>query len=614
MKKLLSLLMVLLLISVNVLSAFAYNTDGSSALSPQVDSDQNGIPDEDEAFWEANGWETILGAIFVLFCLGEDDFNVEDAWQEAKNDIAIAYNDDPATYKEVVINKYEQIANQNELDADKANQILQEYRDRHGFTQENLSALDNNTYQASSSQNVDFGNYLPPLVGSVGGSVDWEFILDNCVVGTNTITPSGSLSEMVYYSDWDLRYPDFIGPYPYSTVNCTTDANFTFYLNKEKNGFFNYRYEFFYNSQHTGVYKKTYNTIPCTASDVYKVYICAPVCLEYVLGGNELRGMYQPVYIYNETKQAVHSQVLLSSYSRNEQTLQYSEQNGVFTMGGAVGYFYPYYEGACFYECFKNIDAGDFIVYGDELVKNSDGTYTNITQNITYNPALDYSKIYDAIRDGVEDAKLNFPDTRNLEKLLKQYLDYQLNNQVQPQDLPEGITKEDLDNAVKDAVKQVTVEDPAPAPAPENEYGGLLGTIIQWLKNIRDAIVSAKNYVVDIFHRLGDIGDDVGDIANAVQDETVPDKEKLKLSQAVVTRFPFCIPFDIYDAFTMISAPAASPVWSIPIEYNALEISESITIDLTASPWDSVFHACRWFVLLAFIGCLIVVTPYLIRH
>lgn len=70
--------------------------------------------------------------------------------------------------------------------------------------------------------------------------------------------------------------------------------------------------------------------------------------------------------------------------------------------------------------------------------------------------------------------------------------------------------------------------------------------------------------------------------------------------------FPFCIPFDIYEFLSVLSAAPEAPVfhWEIPVP----QLGRTFDIDVDLSPWDPVAAVFRTFELLAFIVGLGMIT------
>lgn len=97
----------------------------------------------------------------------------------------------------------------------------------------------------------------------------------------------------------------------------------------------------------------------------------------------------------------------------------------------------------------------------------------------------------------------------------------------------------------------------------------------------------------------------VGDIT--ATDTTDSDTaNKFKLPQVALTKFPFCIPFDLYNSITVMSAPPVTPHWEIPFVIKSLGIHHTITIDF--EKFDSLAVICRWFLSAIWVLCLILIT------
>ena len=84
---------------------------------------------------------------------------------------------------------------------------------------------------------------------------------------------------------------------------------------------------------------------------------------------------------------------------------------------------------------------------------------------------------------------------------------------------------------------------------------------------------------------------------------------KFKLPNFIVTKFPFCIPFDMYTAFALLRSEAVVPSFTIPFELGDW-FSYDITISLAR--FSGVVAIFRWFQLLAFCFFLMKVTKQLI--
>lgn len=84
------------------------------------------------------------------------------------------------------------------------------------------------------------------------------------------------------------------------------------------------------------------------------------------------------------------------------------------------------------------------------------------------------------------------------------------------------------------------------------------------------------------------------------------DTPDMSIPQAIMTRFPFCLPFDLYHSILGLTAPATVPVFDVPF------MSWNIHIDLSFV--NPVIPLVRWGLSLFFVIGLIILTNTLIRH
>lgn len=84
-----------------------------------------------------------------------------------------------------------------------------------------------------------------------------------------------------------------------------------------------------------------------------------------------------------------------------------------------------------------------------------------------------------------------------------------------------------------------------------------------------------------------------------------------KAPTLILQKFPFCIPFDIYTAFTVMYHQPVAPVFVLPIVFPAYGIDESITIDF--ADFEVLARIVRWFLSAIFVIGLIMVTRKLIK-
>ena len=119
--------------------------------------------------------------------------------------------------------------------------------------------------------------------------------------------------------------------------------------------------------------------------------------------------------------------------------------------------------------------------------------------------------------------------------------------------------------------------------------------------------------------QAGTIGKDISteadkaanDVTNADRDTTKPttpgedtDIPDLSIPQIITTKFPFCLPWDLYRSIQQLSVPAAPPKFVVPfLKVDAWGIDTSITVD--ASKFEPVAVVCRWgFSILWIVGLI----------
>lgn len=103
-------------------------------------------------------------------------------------------------------------------------------------------------------------------------------------------------------------------------------------------------------------------------------------------------------------------------------------------------------------------------------------------------------------------------------------------------------------------------------------------------------------------------------VSEAVQDIAEPlspadverGSNRLKLPQLLISKFPFCIPFDLYNSLKVFDADAEAPCFEIPIEINSLGFNYTVTVDL--GQYETVATIVRWFFSVSWIVGLILIT------
>lgn len=75
-------------------------------------------------------------------------------------------------------------------------------------------------------------------------------------------------------------------------------------------------------------------------------------------------------------------------------------------------------------------------------------------------------------------------------------------------------------------------------------------------------------------------------------------------------KFPFCLPWDVYNVFVNLVSEPEAPVFSIPFKFDRLDIDYEFTIDL--SQFDDIAKVSRFFSSIAFVIFLILASRKLI--
>lgn len=127
--------------------------------------------------------------------------------------------------------------------------------------------------------------------------------------------------------------------------------------------------------------------------------------------------------------------------------------------------------------------------------------------------------------------------------------------------------------------------------------------------------------------QAGTIGKDISteadkaanDATNADRDTTKPstpgedtDIPDLSIPQIITNKFPFSIPWDLYNSVRILVAPAAAPKWVLPLRFDKLGVNTSITIDM--AQFDGLAALSRWGLSLLFIISLIILSSKLVKR
>lgn len=87
--------------------------------------------------------------------------------------------------------------------------------------------------------------------------------------------------------------------------------------------------------------------------------------------------------------------------------------------------------------------------------------------------------------------------------------------------------------------------------------------------------------------------------------------DKFNTPDSITTKFPFSLPFDVYNMFNILSAEPVAPQFEIPLDFTTLG-GEVYTIDIDLSEYDFIANIVRWLLYGVFLIGLILVTNRLI--
>lgn len=167
-----------------------------------------------------------------------------------------------------------------------------------------------------------------------------------------------------------------------------------------------------------------------------------------------------------------------------------------------------------------------------------------------------------------------------------------------------------------------------PAISIGNDY---IGTDTTWTDSVADAGSGSIAFPLDVDDLIdlspSDVRDktltDTGDIATDKTDtkddttddtkddtNTKPNKPSipgLSLPEILFKeKFPFCLPWDVYNVFANLVAEPEAPVFEIPMKWEFLDIDYTLTIDF--SMFDEIAKISRFFSSLGFVVFLILIS------
>lgn len=118
--------------------------------------------------------------------------------------------------------------------------------------------------------------------------------------------------------------------------------------------------------------------------------------------------------------------------------------------------------------------------------------------------------------------------------------------------------------------------------------------------------------------QLNSIAADIAEIKYLLKDLTISIDlditdtiNKFETPSTITTKFPFSLPFDIYNIFNIFSASSEAPKFTIPFDLSSIG-GEKYDIVIDLSEFDWIASIVRWFLYAVFIVGLILVTNNLI--
>lgn len=89
-----------------------------------------------------------------------------------------------------------------------------------------------------------------------------------------------------------------------------------------------------------------------------------------------------------------------------------------------------------------------------------------------------------------------------------------------------------------------------------------------------------------------------------------PSAGDISLPKLIISKFPFCIPFDVARLIGLLEADPKTPIFHVPLKVGTI-LNEEIVLDL--SQWDNAVRIIRWGELIAFVAGLVLVTRNYIK-
>lgn len=579
MKKIVSVIFCIVFVGLQTVTVFAYNP----ALQ---DYD---IYDDEVLELDPNpvvGWVTTAIAVMGALKFSE----------EIENKQASTTVDKSA---EVARNIYTRSRYDNMDTVEGAREIATAAKDACGFTDETLEALDN-------------GTYTPPVTYSlpVISSMTWEE--QTQALTDATVKKLSYVNDANYIISSDLEHSvpeDFVGPPSVPDYPLTDFGNNAYWVLKSTSASYNQTNSLkMVNGEHIVQFDvpSSLSIYMQTTAVVYN-----PVRWAF---SNGSYGIYFPYYFMNNstTRKGFGSPTLIDGlnycYYNSTKKQYYAMKDGVEV------YLPATYTNPSQYA--YDLLLGDSVenAQGFDIVKNANGTYTNKTLGVTYDPSKDFANTYSG-----KTGTVTIPQNKVLTQTVQEYVEQKIINEG------DTVTYTHDDAAIMEAIEavrsDVVVQETTTTDTAVNENAGFFSNILAWLKSIWQKLVDGFQSVVEwlrsIWRSIAGVGEDVGAIADSITGDSADadtEQERMKLSEAIVSRFPFCLAWDMKNVLSALNAEPIPPKWEIPFQISMFGIDETVTIDLTGETYTKWFTAFKWFIFVGFVLCLITGTLYFIRN
>jgi len=160
---------------------------------------------------------------------------------------------------------------------------------------------------------------------------------------------------------------------------------------------------------------------------------------------------------------------------------------------------------------------------------------------------------------------------------------------------------------------------------------GRIGTAVGLKNDAGDVISFPLNIPIDASKSIGKardvsqekvLGKDISTTADKEKDDTTNKDRDTTLPKPATLpdlalpeiifkeKFPFCLPWDLYIAFSNLVAPAQPPKWEVPFKIQSLHFTQNVSVDF--SQFSTLAAIMRWGLSLIFVIWLILLTRKII--